>query len=86
MLSTELKTEMHMGKIFGSGEQPLCTVLGFKSAEQLSTDLQSCLPSRTNRTPDHSEGSPGVIVTNKPSGEACFKLALAHHEQRTSTN
>jgi hypothetical protein len=30
-----------------------------------------------NRTPDQSDGSPGVMVTYTPSGEACFKLALA---------
>jgi len=33
-----------------------------------------------NRIPDHTEGSPGVMVTYSPSGEACFKLALNMNE------
>lgn len=37
---------------------------------------QACVPFRTNMTPDHNEGSPGVRLTNIPSGHDCFSPVL----------
>jgi len=34
------------------------------------------LPWRTKSTADQSDGSPGVRLTNTPSGQACFNPAL----------
>lgn len=34
------------------------------------------VPLRTNMTPDHRLGSPGVRLTKTPLGHACFKPAL----------
>lgn len=40
--------------------------------------LRGCAPFRTNMTPDHSDGSPGVRLTNMPSGHDCFSPVLQH--------
>lgn len=35
------------------------------------------VPLRTNMTPDHRLGSPGVRLTKTPLGHVCFKPALS---------
>lgn len=46
---------------------------------------QCQLPLRTKRTPTHSEGSPGVMVTKTPSRWACRRLELCtvRHQRRS---
>lgn len=41
------------------------------------------VPLRTNMTPDHSEGSPGVKLTKTPGGHDCLSPALG--KQRESS-
>jgi len=43
--------------------QLLCTDLDIESAITDGIDWEQFAPSRTKRTPDHKEGSPGVMVT-----------------------
>ena len=43
------------------------------------------LPFRTNMTPTHSDGSPGVMLTKTPSSWACCRVELFAVKTRTGT-
>ena len=48
-----------------------------EAGETLPPELAPYGPLRTNMTPDHRLGSPGVRLTKTPLGHACFKPALS---------
>jgi hypothetical protein len=55
-------------------------------ASKRESNDKDAIPFRTNITPDHNAGSPGVRLTKTPCGQAYLRLELSNCGQRELFN